>query len=132
MSPTLWYNIDNEMTSKTLKPYKEERPWGNFVEFTKNEASTVKIVTIHPQSALSLQSHMSRDEFWHVISGQGTFTVGEKKLSGAAGSEFFVPRGTKHRIETDSDSVVILEIAFGEFDESDITRFEDRYGRDKK
>jgi alkylation response protein AidB-like acyl-CoA dehydrogenase len=45
------------------------------------------------------------------------------------GDEFFVARGTKHRIMAGSEPLLVLEIAVGEFDEEDITRFDDKYGR---
>jgi len=117
------------MTSKIPKPYIEERPWGNFIEFSKNEPSTIKIITIKPQSALSLQSHTLRDEFWHIISGNGQIIIDEKIYKAQSGNEFFIPRQAKHRIETDLEPLIILEISFGMFNENDITRFEDRYGR---
>jgi|SRR3989344_7018047 len=108
---------------------KEARPWGNFIKFTSDESSTVKLISINAHSALSLQSHQSRDEFWRIISGEGLITIGDKKTSAQAGNEFFVPRQTKHRIQTDDSPLVFLEIATGKFDENDITRFEDIYGR---
>jgi len=117
------------MAGVPLRPLRDDRPWGNFIEFTKNEPSTVKIITVNPGEAFSLQKHAKRDEFWHVISGDGTVTVGDEKKPGEAGSEFFIPRGTNHRLEAGSTPVVFLEVSFGEFDESDITRIDDKYGR---
>ncbi|HEU5114803.1 MAG TPA: phosphomannose isomerase type II C-terminal cupin domain [Candidatus Paceibacterota bacterium] len=117
------------MTSNRPKPYREERPWGNFVEFTNGDPSTVKIVTVKANEALSLQSHSKREEFWHVISGSGFATVGEARNAAKEGDEFFIPKGTKHRLEGGSNGISVLEISFGEFDETDIVRYEDRYGR---
>lgn len=108
---------------------KEERPWGNFERFTLNENATVKIITVNPGEAISLQTHDHRDEFWRVISGAGTIRIGEEDRAAKVGDMFFTPRHTKHRIEGGPDGLVCLEIALGEFDESDITRLEDRYGR---
>lgn len=112
------------------KPYREERPWGEFVEFTKNTPTTVKIITVKPGEILSLQKHANRDEFWHIISGQGSVVIGEETISVFPGQDYFVVRGTKHRLAGgQSESLVILEISFGDFDENDIERLEDRYGR---
>ena len=108
---------------------KEERPWGNFERFTLNENATVKIITVNSGEAISLQTHDHRDEFWRVISGSGTIRIGEEDRAAHVGDTFFTPRLTKHRIEGGLDGLVCLEIALGEFDESDITRLEDRYGR---
>ncbi len=106
-----------------------ERPWGDFKRFTLNEPSTVKIVTVHPGQALSLQKHSHREEFWYVISGTGTFTIGDTQVSAEVGKGYVVPTEAQHRIEATDKELVILEIAFGDFDESDIVRFDDKYGR---
>lgn len=108
---------------------KDIRPWGQFERFTLNESSTVKIITVSPAGKLSLQSHQKRDEFWRIISGYGTVTVGESIEEASPGDEFFIPRGTMHRVEGGEEGLVFLEIAFGEFDENDIKRFDDVYGR---
>jgi mannose-6-phosphate isomerase len=111
------------------KPYQEKRPWGEFIEYTRNVPSTVKIITVTPGEAFSLQHHQNRDEFWHIISGSGDITVGDVTSAIIAGTDHFVPRGTAHRIAASDSPVVFLEISFGDFDENDITRLEDRYGR---
>lgn len=108
---------------------KEERPWGNFERFTLNESTTVKIVTVREGEAISLQTHRDRDEFWRVLSGTGTITIGDVVSAAEAGQDYFSKRGSEHRIEGGAGGLSILEIAFGQFDEHDITRLEDRYGR---
>ena len=89
----------------------------------------VKIITVHPGEALSLQYHNGRDEYWRVLAGDGTAIVGETNVALKPGSDVFVPRKTKHRIIGGSVDLVFLELAFGDFDEKDIVRLEDRYGR---
>lgn len=112
-----------------MEKYKEIRPWGNFEQFIKNQRCTVKILEVNSNQALSLQLHHNREEFWKVIEGECQVTIGEKVLSAKKNDEFFINKETKHRIETENSSVRILEIAFGEFNENDIVRFEDRYNR---
>jgi mannose-1-phosphate guanylyltransferase/mannose-6-phosphate isomerase len=48
-----------------------------------------------------------------------------------AGKTFEIPQETKHRIINDSDSqdLVFIEVTTGHFDENDIERFEDDFGR---
>lgn len=50
-------------------------------------------------------------------------------MEALVGKEFYIPRTTAHRIEAGTDGLSILEIATGDFDENDITRLSDRYGR---
>lgn len=111
------------------KPYREERPWGEFIEFTRNTPSTVKIITVNAGEAFSLQTHHSREEFWHIILGEGTVTIGTASFPIKRGDNHFIPKETLHRIQAGASNVVVLEVSFGDFDEQDITRLEDKYGR---
>ena len=112
------------MNSKTTN-----RPWGSFTSFVENENCTVKLLNIDNGEKFSLQYHQNRDEFWRVISGRPKIIVGEDEFEAREGDEFSIPAQTKHRIIADYDDVVILEIATGDFDEEDIVRLEDKYGR---
>ncbi len=108
---------------------REERPWGGFLRFTLNTPSTVKILTVKPMQSLSLQYHKHRSEFWHVISGSLTVTIAETVSEVQSGDEFFVKQGIEHSITGGKDGAQVLEIALGNFDEDDITRISDKYGR---
>ena len=56
--------------------------------------------------------------------------LGEDVLEPEVGEKVFIPRGTVHRLAGPGDREVrILEISFGEFDEEDIVRLDDVYGR---
>lgn len=105
------------------------KPWGKFEQFTLNEKSSVKIISANPKSALSLQYHHNRDELWRILNGEGEVIIGDETKSAKAGDEFFIPRLAKHRLQTKDSAVEWLEISFGEFDENDIVRLEDKYGR---
>lgn len=108
---------------------KDIRPWGEFERLTLNESTTVKIITVHEGEAFSLQTHEHRDEFWYVVKGAGVVHVGAKGSEAHAGDQFFIPRHTEHRATGGPGGLTFLEIAFGEFAESDIRRIEDKYGR---
>ena len=112
-----------------MKKYSEKRPWGMFERFTLNEISTVKILTIKPRQGFSLQYHKNRKEFWRFLDNPAKVTIGKKTLKLKKGDEIIIPKKTNHRIEAYSKTVNVLEIAFGKFDEKDIIRLEDKYGR---
>ncbi len=112
-----------------MKSNTHIRPWGSFIEFTKNNPSTVKILVVNKGEEFSLQFHKNRKEFWRVLSGTPTIFIGDRKLVANKGDEFIVDKGEKHRIRAKDNEVQILEISFGEFDENDIVRIEDKYGR---
>jgi len=112
-----------------LKPIQDKRPWGEELLITDNSPSMVKIITVFPGESLSLQYHHGRDEYWRILSGNGTAEIGDEKLPLKSGMDCFVPRETKHRLNGGTENLVLLELAFGAFDEKDIVRLEDKYGR---
>lgn len=116
------------MEPESPAPYREQRPWGEFVEFTRNKECTVKIITVKAGEAFSLQKHSERAEFWYVIAGSGTITVGKNRLPVAADQTYWIPRDTEHRLEANLE-LSVLEISFGNFREDDIIRLDDKYGR---
>jgi mannose-1-phosphate guanylyltransferase/mannose-1-phosphate guanylyltransferase/mannose-6-phosphate isomerase len=119
----------NGAMENSINIYEEERPWGNFRRFTENSSSTVKILTVNQNKKLSLQSHENRSEFWRVIGGSGFFEIDKKRHEVKIGDEYSIPCGTLHRVEGGNNGLVVLEIATGLFDENDISRYEDDYGR---
>lgn len=109
--------------------YIEERPWGSFERLTLNEPSSVKLLHVAPGKRFSLQTHAKREEYWRCIKGSGTATIGTEEIPMEEGVEVLAPIGTLHRLEGGPDGITVLEISFGEFDESDIERKEDDFGR---
>ncbi len=108
----------------------ENRPWGNFHQFCHNEKCTVKHLNVDVDKRLSLQYHYHRDEFWKVIKGEGSVVIGNDVIHAKEGDEFYIPRKVLHRIMTDKNSsLMILELSYGHFDEKDIVRIEDDFGR---
>jgi mannose-1-phosphate guanylyltransferase/mannose-6-phosphate isomerase len=48
------------------------------------------------------------------------------------GEEIWLPAGTSHRLRCDADTphpVRVMEVSLGTFDEADIERLQDDYGR---
>jgi mannose-6-phosphate isomerase-like protein (cupin superfamily) len=109
--------------------YQEERPWGSFERFTLNEISSVKILRVAPGKRFSLQKHAKRSEFWKVIQGGGSARVGDTEHPLVDGDEIQIPVGALHRLTAGPSGIAVLEICMGEFDESDIVRTEDDFGR---
>lgn len=114
-----------------MKKYLEKRPWGEFEQFTLNEISTVKILTVKPNQQFSLQYHKDRKEFWKFLDNPAKVTLGNKTFRVKKGDEIIIPKKIKHRIQAYSKPIRVLEISLGKFDENDIVRIEDVYGRIK-
>ncbi|MES2213946.1 MAG: phosphomannose isomerase type II C-terminal cupin domain [Patescibacteria group bacterium] len=111
------------------KPFSVTRPWGEFRQYAENEPVTVKTIFIKDGESLSLQYHNHRQEFWHILRGTPEVTIGKAKTMGKPGDEFEIGEGIEHRIGAVGGDVEFLEVARGHFDEGDIVRTEDKYGR---
>lgn len=106
------------------------RPWGKFTQYTHNEQTTVKIIEVEPQQKLSVQRHQSRDELWVPLELGLYASIGDEIIRMFPNQEYYIPRETIHSIENLSRAKArFLEIAFGNFDEDDIERLDDQYGR---
>ena len=109
---------------------RDERPWGSFERFTLNEPSTVKIITVQAGQTLSLQRHEHRDELWVALDPGLVFEIDGDVTRPEVGDRVLIRAGQTHRLSCAGDAPArILEIAFGHFDEEDIERLEDAYGR---
>jgi mannose-6-phosphate isomerase-like protein (cupin superfamily) len=105
------------------------RPWGQFEQFTENETTTVKLLSVSAGQRLSYQSHQQRSEFWRCLAGPVGVLLDDVEYTLAVGESIFIPVGAKHRLMGLKTDGLILEIAFGHFAEDDIERFADDYGR---
>lgn len=112
-----------------FKPFTIERPWGNQRQLTHNSPSTVKVHKIKPGEETSWQSHKKRSEFWHIISGSGIVKIEDKEYKANPGAEYNAPVGAKHQWIAGPEGMILVEIATGDFDEEDIIRYKDKYGR---
>jgi mannose-6-phosphate isomerase len=109
---------------------KVDKPWGRFEQYTHNLPCTVKIITVAPGGTLSRQYHDRRDELWVVLDAGAQVELDEETFHPEPEEKLFIPRGTIHRLSATGEAAVrVLEISFGEFDEEDIIRLEDVYGR---
>lgn len=107
------------------------RPWGAFKQYASNEHCTVSLMTVQPGQRLSLQSHEGRAELWIVLDDGGIIQVGEEIRNARAGEEFWIRVGQPHRLSAGETGgpVRVLEVAFGNWQQADITRYEDDFAR---
>ena len=126
------------MSEYVTKPIPEEkppvkfvsRPWGTFKQFAFNEDCTVSLMMVLPDQRLSLQSHTGRAELWIVIDDGVLVQVGEEEKEYNAGDEIWIPANEKHRLTCKGDKPLrVLEVAFGNWQQDDIKRYQDDYVR---
>ena len=106
------------------------RPWGTFKQYANNEDCTVSLMSVLPGQRLSLQSHTGRAELWIVIDDGAVVQVGDSIAEYKAGDELWIPANERHRLSCKGDKPVrVLEVAFGNWQQDDIKRYEDDYTR---
>lgn len=110
-----------------------ERPWGIFKNHHSMPGVHLKTLHVKQDSKLSLQRHKHRSETWILVSGEADATFGDspenlQQVALRINEPFYVPAGMIHRLSSVQGGTLV-EIAYGQFDENDIERLEDIYGR---
>lgn len=108
----------------------QTRPWGYYEVIFLSEKYQVKKLYVEPKKRLSYQRHKHRSEHWFVVSGCPLVTLNGYSQVLAPGQSLDIPVGVSHRLAAGNMPVEIIEIQTGtSFDENDIERLEDDYGR---
>jgi mannose-6-phosphate isomerase-like protein (cupin superfamily) len=110
---------------------QDVRPWGNYSVLLSEKSFQVKKLVVEEGKRLSLQSHEFRAEHWFIVSGFGVAELEGQEIELSPGKSIDIPIGSKHRISCISgNQLVFVEIQTGSsFEESDIVRYEDDFGR---
>lgn len=110
---------------------ENERPWGGYTILEETDAPIcVKVLTIKPKARLSMQTHEKRAERWFILDAGIVVNIDDEVTVTKPGDVVYVGIGQKHRITNVSNRLArIVELMYGEYDEDDITRIEDDYGR---
>ena len=124
--------IKSERRSEASTSTSQNRPWGSYTILHKETNYLVKRIEVLPGESLSLQSHNHRSEHWTVVSGVAQVQIEETLQTLQTNQSIEILKGAKHRLANlDESSLIIIEVQLGDkLDEDDITRYEDKYGRD--
>lgn len=112
-----------------------ERPWGAYRVLADaanggEQPVAVKILTISAGKRLSLQSHEQRMEEWTPLHPGLQAQIGDTVYDLEPFVTYRVGLGQLHRIINPGNvDGQIVEVMFGHYDEDDIERFEDDFGR---
>ena len=107
------------------------RPWGCYRVLSSESAYQIKQITVNLNQRLSLQSHQFRSEHWFILSGEAEVEKDGIIYLLKFPDSIFIPAGVKHRVRAVGKSNLhFIEIQSGtSFQEDDIFRYEDDYGR---
>src|ERR1700712_3988504 len=114
--------------SITIHPEQENmsdvRPWGTWEVLDQGPGYKVKRITVRSHSRLSLQTHAHRAEYWMIVAGVATCTVGAREVVLRSGESGHVPVGALHRIgNQETDDLILVEVQLGAYlGEDDIVR----------
>lgn len=130
--PKLWNIIkhtNSRRYSRGGRTILVERPWGWYRVLHTGADYQVKELYVKPYHQLSLQSHKKRSEVWTVVFGRGSCIIGVENKSLSVGDVVKIKKGQIHRLSAQNEPIKIIEVQVGDYDESDIERYMDDYGR---
>jgi|TARA_R110002051_G_scaffold321212_2_gene408297 mannose-6-phosphate isomerase-like protein (cupin superfamily) len=107
-----------------------EKPWGQYIDYYRDDCTVFKCISINPGHAISYQYHLHRSELWFIKSGEGEIKLNDadwKTIS--AGQSFLINPKDKHQVRATNSTLHIMEMQFGGCSEDDIVRLEDPYNR---
>jgi len=123
-----------QLDGMTLEHEIYNRPWGFYKSTFLTTHAQAKIITVFPNSELSLQKHFKREEHWVILKGEGEAVLDETIIDIYPGKYIYIPKECKHQIINNSDeNLIFSEVQLGGyFGEDDIIRYADKYGRNLK
>ena len=97
------------MTSNFICPLdhaqmREDKPFKT--TFHLSERLLVGLNTLRPGQAQPLHNHVHEDKFYHVLEGEGVFTVGEESKTCGPSELILAPAGVMHGVENQSDDLL--------------------------
>jgi len=106
------------------------RPWGWYQVLSESASGAVKILCVNPGERLSLQTHRKRSETWFPLDAGLQAQIGDDLVEMLPYHKYLVGVGVEHRlINNAGHPVEVVELISGSYDEKDIVRIEDDYGR---
>ena len=108
-----------------------DTPWGSYEILSKNDRYAVKRLIVYPGEALSLQTHVHREEHWVVAEGAAKIQLGTVTTHHTEGAHVHVPQNVPHRLSNPGKIPLhVVEVQYGSYlEEDDIVRLEDKYNR---
>lgn len=107
------------------------KPWGSYENILEEDYTKVKKIVINPGESPSYQYHFKRSEIWVIVKGSAEIKIDDTITTHNVGDIISIAKEAKHCVKNiGEDELVFVEIQLGEsFDEEDIVRVEDKYGR---
>ena len=99
----------------------------NFVTLAEGPGHQVKVLTLKPGAAISLQLHRQRAEHWVVLEGEAAVTLDDRTVHLTAHQTIDVPAGVTHRLRNAGPSVLrVVEVQQCEAVGGNIVRVQSR------
>jgi mannose-6-phosphate isomerase-like protein (cupin superfamily) len=90
----------------------DPRDWLNFKrliwEETGSKELCVGIGELDPGRVLGLHHHVGDAEFYYVLSGRATVTVGDEEIDATPGTAIYIPPSAKHKILNDGKEKFVM------------------------
>ncbi len=89
------------------KENSESYIWGNDCQawylVNSNELSVIQ-ETMPPKAAEQLHFHKTTQQFFYVLNGEATFTIGKQKTNVRSGNGIHIQKGQAHKVKNNSSN----------------------------
>lgn len=101
---------------------KVERLWGYYTVLYDEPKVKVKELVVYPGKSLSMQKHMHRNEYWHVVRGAGKLKTKIKHVDKTEefeqslyeNSSVYISLGLWHQLSNvGNENLHVVEIQYG-------------------
>jgi mannose-6-phosphate isomerase-like protein (cupin superfamily) len=103
---------DEPSAGYMLRAGEGEAVAGSLIKASPNSGTQNAVIilqSIPDQASTGLHYHLNADEFFYVISGSGTATLGNDNYVIEEGDVIFIPVGLDHEMTADRGPLVLLE-----------------------
>jgi mannose-6-phosphate isomerase-like protein (cupin superfamily) len=93
---------------KEISNWRKKDHWPS--DFTTDQLQTATFC-LDINSQVLKHKHHKEDNFWYIVSGQGTVLLGDKEFQVIEGDSFMIPKGVVHSAKTDvNNKMRILQV----------------------
>ena len=117
--------------TRVLNQVIVKKPWGQYIDYYRDDNTVFKCISISPGHAISYQYHLNRSELWYIKDGEGEIKLNDADWKQIfPGQSFLINPQDKHQVRATDATLHIMEMQFGSCSEDDIVRLEDPYDRE--
>ena len=100
---------------------KDQGRWKSLIDKEKGSKDlALGIGWMKPGEVHLLHHHEEASEFYYILEGKGTITVGDEEVKAKPGTTIYIPAGDKHKIVNDGKGELVVLFGYNKTEWSSI------------